>query len=101
MNFNSRTLFCIDKEYNENVRLGKGSERYGLWIGNMWLMGICVAQIALFIAERTDFGALQIYSLVMALVTESARACSYILSKQVQETCQFWLLTFWLLTFWL
>ena len=34
-------------------------------------------------------------------VTESARSCSYILSKQVQETCQFWLLTFWLLTFWL
>ena len=32
------------------------------------------------------------------VVTESARACSYLLSKQVQETCQFWLLTLWLLT---
>ena len=31
-------------------------------------------------------------------VAESGRACSYTLSKQVQETCQFWLLTFWLLT---
>ena len=31
-------------------------------------------------------------------VTESARAHSHILSKQVQRTCQFWLLTFWLLT---
>ena len=31
-------------------------------------------------------------------VTESAHACSYILSKQVRETCQFWLSTFWLLT---
>ena len=30
----------------------------------------------------------------VVLVTESARACSYTLSKQVQETCQFWLLTF-------
>ena len=26
-------------------------------------------------------------------VTESARACSYILGKQVQKTCQVWLLT--------
>ena len=31
-------------------------------------------------------------------VTESARAHSYILSKQVQKTCKIWLLTFWLLT---
>ena len=35
---------------------------------------------------------------ISALVTESARAHIYILSKQVQKTCQFWLLTFWLLT---
>ena len=28
------------------------------------------------------------------LVTESARACSYILSWEVQKTYQFWLLTF-------
>ena len=34
-------------------------------------------------------------------VTESARACSYILSKQVEKICSFWLLTLWLLTFWL
>ena len=34
-------------------------------------------------------------------VTESARACSYILRNQVQKISQFWLLTFWLLTFWL
>ena len=33
-----------------------------------------------------------------ALVTESASAHSYIFSKQLQKTCQFWLLTFWLLT---
>ena len=31
-------------------------------------------------------------------VAESARACSYIFSEEVQKTCQFWLLTFWLLT---
>ena len=31
-------------------------------------------------------------------VAESARAHSYFFSKQVQKTCQFWLLTFWLLT---
>ena len=31
-------------------------------------------------------------------VTESARARSYISSKQVQKIFQFWLLTFWLLT---
>ena len=35
------------------------------------------------------------------VVTESARAHSYILSKQVRKTCQFWLFTLWLLTFWL
>ena len=34
-------------------------------------------------------------------VTESARAHSYILSKEVPTTCQFWLLTLWLLTFWM
>ena len=37
-------------------------------------------------------------------VTESARAHSYLLSKQVQtqqKTGQFWLLTLWLFTFWL
>ena len=34
-------------------------------------------------------------------VTESARACSYILSKEVEKTVQFWLLTLWLLTCWL
>ena len=28
-----------------------------------------------------------------SLVTKSARAYSYILSKQVQKTCSFWLLT--------
>ena len=33
-----------------------------------------------------------------AEVTESARACRYILSKQVQKICSFWLLTLWLLT---
>ena len=26
-------------------------------------------------------------------VTESARACSYILRKEVHKTCKFWLLT--------
>ena len=31
-------------------------------------------------------------------VTQSARACSYIFSKEVLKTYQFWLLTFWLLT---
>ena len=31
-------------------------------------------------------------------VTESARACSYVLRKQLQKTYQFWLLTFWVLT---
>ena len=39
--------------------------------------------------------------LAVAAVTESARAHSYILSKQLQKTCQFWLLMRWLLTFWL
>ena len=34
----------------------------------------------------------------LRVVTESARACSYILSKQVQKICSFWLLTLWLLT---
>ena len=34
-------------------------------------------------------------------VTESARAHSYFFSKEVQKTCQFWLLTFWLLTVYL
>ena len=34
-------------------------------------------------------------------VAESARAHSYISSKQVQKTCQIRLLTLWLLTFWL
>ena len=34
-------------------------------------------------------------------VTESARARSYIFSKQVQKVCQFWLFTLQLLTFWL
>ena len=34
-------------------------------------------------------------------VTESARACSYFSSQEVQKTYQFWLLTLWLLTFWL
>ena len=38
---------------------------------------------------------------LQVLVTESARAHSYILSEEVQKTCQFWRLTLWLLTFWL
>ena len=33
---------------------------------------------------------------VLSEVAESARAHSYILSKEVQKTSQFWLLTFWL-----
>ena len=32
---------------------------------------------------------------------ESARAHSYFFSKEVQKSCQVWLLTLWLLTFWL
>ena len=35
------------------------------------------------------------------IVAESARACTYFSSKQVQKTCKFWLLTLWLFTFWL
>ena len=35
------------------------------------------------------------------IVTESARAHSYMFNSEVQKTCKFWLLTFWLLAFWL
>ena len=41
------------------------------------------------------------YEGLLVKVTESARACSSILSKQIQKICHFWLLTLCLLKFWL